>query len=209
MAKRSLNESTKETTGGFVDVAGINTNWVLDSYGFGGLKKDGSGTPTLYFNFKNGAITTRLVEWDIDEANVIARNKANANSKLTDAEAVQKEINASNGRLMQILGCFVDRSKINIDADSYADLAKAVVAMLDSSTNKGEKLRMKTIYGKDGFVEFSTRNGRFINLTKDPIGDMRLNDWEKDQIKNNKKESTPSTSEELETSNSDIRKGEF
>jgi hypothetical protein len=199
--KRSINKDTKEVTGGgFVDVVGINENWTLDSYGFKALDKAGTGKPTLHFNFKNGPMNIRYVEWDIDEKREIENNqkaKADGKSKLTDAEAVQRAVNASDGRLKQILGCFVPDDKISLDADGYAELGAKVVAMLDKYADKEEKLRIKTIYGNDGFLKVSEKNGRFVNLASEPIGDMILKKWELDQIKDNKKSATPSTEEEV------------
>jgi hypothetical protein len=196
--KRSINQDTKETTGGgFVDAVGINENWTLDSWAFAPLAKNGEGKPTLHFNFKNGPIGTRLVEWDIDEKYEIEQNKKSATSKLSDKEAVDKAVNASNGRLKQILGCFVPKDKISLEADDYADLGKKVVAMLDKYADKNEKLRIKTIYGNDGFLKISTSNGRFINSASEPIGDMEVKKWEAEQIAKNKKSSTPSTEEEV------------
>lgn len=210
--KRSINQETKETSGGFTEIAGISENWVLESYGYKPLAKNGVGNPVLAFHFKNGPLTTKLVEWDIDEAREIANNQkavAEGKSKISDEEAVNRAINASNGRITQILRCFVSKDEAVIDAESYADLANKVVSLLDKSKNKEEKLRMKTIYNKDGYLEFSTRNGRFINLAKDPIGDMELKQWEKDQIKNNKKSSTPDSEAEVATAGGEERKGEF
>jgi hypothetical protein len=202
--KRSINQETKETSGGFVDIAGINENWTLDSWGFKPLGKDGSGNPVLFFNFKNGPINVRYVEWDIDAANEIKNNK---NTNLSDEEVVQRAINSSNGRIKQILGCFVPKESIVIDADSYEELGKSVVATLDKSANKEEKLRMKAIYGKNGYLEISVRNGRFIQLAKDPIGDMKISDWESDKLKKEGADSNATVSNASETGTQ--RKGEF
>lgn len=205
MSKRSINQDTKETTGGFVDIAGINDNWMLDSYKFAPLKDGGS--PILQFIFKNGAINVRLTEWDIDEAKEKERNQNNKNSKITDDEAVTKAYNAQNGRITQILRCFLNKEEVVINADTYADYSNAVIALLDKAKDKTQLLRMKTIYGSDGkYLEFSTRNGRFINLAKDPIGDMKITDWEKDRMK---KENPTSEGELAGNTANPVKKGEF
>lgn len=211
MRDRSINQETKETSGGFVEVAGINDNWVLDSYGYGGLKKDGSGTPALWFTFQNGPINLRLAEYDVNETFERENNQKNTKSKITDDEAVDKAYNAQDGRLVQIIRCFLSKEEAVLTGKGFEELSKNIIALLDSKgKNKSEKIRLKVIYNKDGYLTVSTKNGRFIQLAKD-TNNLVLSDWEANEIKNNKK--SDATSEAgLATANSGtstVKKGEF
>lgn len=209
MRDRSINQETKETSGaGFIEVAGINDNWVLDAYGYGGLKKDGSGTPALWFTFQSGPINLRLAEYDVNETFERDNNKKNTKSKITDDEAVDKAYNAQDGRLVQIIRCFLNKEEAVLTGKGFEELSKNIIALLDSKgKNKSEKIRLKVIYNKEGFLTVSTRNGRFIQLAIDP-NNLVLSDWESNEIKNNKKSDTPTSEAALATANT-VKKGEF
>ena len=185
MGKRSLNENTKETSG-FSDVAGINEDWIMESYGYGSLKTDGTGTPALYFNFKNGPINLRLTEFDITLESAAKFNSSypNADKPKTDEEVYEKQVKEQDARLIQIARVFVDKSEATIEGDDFTQLATNFVNLLTTKgKNLNEKLRLKVIYNSKGYLEISTKNGRFIQLASDPIGDMRLTDWEKERVK--------------------------
>lgn len=187
--KRSIGADTKETTGGFSDVSGIREDWTLDTYGYGPIDKNGTGPSALFFNFKNGAISLRLAEFDITPESAASFNaKYPKKTPISDEEAYTKAIAQQDANLIQIARVFVDKSEADIKGDNFEQLAKNFVHLL---TTKGKNLkanlRLKVIYNSGGFLKISTSNGRFINLASEPIGDMSLKDWEINEIKNNKK----------------------
>jgi|688.fasta_scaffold307158_3 hypothetical protein len=138
---------------------GIHSGVELESVEFKSPKKDGSGDPSLMFNFKgaNGE-TFRHIEWAVGE-------------QATDVEKSQQSLAK---RVKHIITKFIPEEQAVLSGNSYAEFAKGVINLIGDN-NKGKKVAIKLVYNDKGNLVFTKYVG-FIALD---AKDLRIGDKER------------------------------
>jgi len=138
---------------------GIHSGVELESVEFKSPKKDGSGDPSLMFNFKgaNGE-TFRHIEWAVGE-------------QATDVEKSQQSLAK---RVKHIITKFIPEEQAVLAGNSYAEFAQGVINLIGDN-NKGKKVAIKLVYNDKGNLIFTKYVG-FIALD---AKDLRIGDKER------------------------------
>jgi len=140
-------------------VAGIHDNVKLVSIVKEGAKKDGSGQLVLRFYFDKQGCSFIHTEFPVDENKIKQLNSANANSKVTDTEAVKKAYNQLARNVGHILRAFVPKDKVIFNI-SVTDPTKAWEAFCDKvieiagKAYETELFRIGLVYNNKDFPIF-------------------------------------------------------
>jgi hypothetical protein len=128
-----FNTETKSESSSRQFSSGIHENVELTSVSFASPKKDGTGDPSLLFDFTgpNGE-TFRHIEWEVgDQATDVAKSQ----------EALAK-------RVKHILTKFIPEEKAILSGHDYASFCQGVVLLLGTEY-VGKKVAIKLLYVKD------------------------------------------------------------
>ena len=124
-----------------------------------GAKKDGSGQTVLRFYFDKQGCNFIHTEFPIDENRIKENNRNNANSKITDDEAVTKAYKQLSRNISHILGSFVPKDKI-VFSISEKDPEKAWDQFCDrvieiaGKSYEGNLFRLALVYNAKDFPIF-------------------------------------------------------
>jgi hypothetical protein len=159
MSGYNFNTETKSESTNKSFNPGIHSGVELESVEFKSPKKDGSGDPSLMFNFKgaNGE-TFRHIEWAVGE-------------QATDVEKSQQSLAK---RVKHIITKFIPEEQAVLSGNSYAEFAKGVINLIGDN-NKGKKVAIKLVYNDKGNLVFTKYVG-FIALD---AKDLRIGDKER------------------------------
>ena len=116
--------------------AGIVPGLVVAS---GELKETPSGKHLLEIILKKGEATATSTEWEPE--------------KFADEteEDFAKRCDGFTARLLDILGCYYDKTSLNIEATSFTELANWFINLINAA-DKNKQVRAKIVYNKNGFA---------------------------------------------------------
>ena len=128
-------------------VAGINENVTVNSVK---VEKSPNGNDFLEIEFEKDGRTVTMTEW---------QNKIN--SWIKTNEDLQNVDNQQFGRILQILNCFYKDEDLQLEVNSFVDMANWVKNKLEAVIPNKKLLRLKVVYNIKGYTTTS-HNGIFI-----------------------------------------------
>ena len=156
MSKYSITPATKseETSRNFIDV-GIHENVELLNVRF---DKSPSGNKFIVFEFDKDGKALSHTEWE---------------PKDNDPEVLKNKIENQMKRLKHIATKYMPADSVNLDADSFDELATKYIAILGNKF-KGVKVRVKVVYSNSGFTTLPKYIPFIENMNDTPKEKSRL-----------------------------------
>jgi hypothetical protein len=131
---------------------GIHENVTLTKIALEPMSKT-NNTTVLVFYFEKSGYQFIYKEFPVNEEGV--RTFAQITNR-KPSEVKSEMIQQIGARLTAIMSCFMPLSEINLDAESFEDLGKAIIEQL-SDKIVGEQVRIKIVYNKAGYTTFPKR----------------------------------------------------
>lgn len=178
---------------------GINENIKFGGAVWASPKKDGTGNPTLIFNFETEAGGTfRYVEFPIDEIRikkdaeyqvkkhpfprVVGGIRVEKGEDITPDQAVILAYDEVDNKINQILKAYLPEEDVMIPpVKSWEEFAKIVISKLEGKT-EGQLVRLKVLLDNKLFLTIP-RNGKFIENMSVTKENSKLEIKEKEKSK--------------------------
>lgn len=160
-------------------VAGINENVTVNSVK---VEKSPNGNDFLEIEFEKDGRTVTMTQW---------QNKIN--SWIKTNEDLQNVDNQQFGRILQILKCFYKDEDLQLEVNSFVDMANWVKNKLEAVIPNKKLLRLKVVYNIKGYTTTS-HNGTFIepmDVAESKVEKLSRDRFERPVIADNENKADP------------------